>query len=82
MTLPQRQPDWLRQQLAQLEQRQQIIRDHISAMQSEKAGRLLNGTSAPAYLLRAIATSEDDLTETQEQIKVLNTGWNALHPKP
>lgn len=78
---PPRKPEWLRQQLSQLEQRQDMIRDYIHNMLSTQANYQLNGTTPPAHLLSAIARAKEDLAEVQEQLAVLETGWNALHPK-
>lgn len=81
-TLPPRKPEWLRQQLGMLEQREEMIRSTIDTLHGTQADYMTNGNTPPAPLLRAIDQSNADLAEVTEQINVLNTGWDTLHPKP
>lgn len=76
---PPRKPDWLRQQLSHLHQRQEMTRDTIRSLLTVKANR---GLDTPPPALRALGQSKEDLEDIRQQLAVLEAGWAALHPNP
>lgn len=79
IALPPHKPDWLRQWLTSIQQREHTVRHHIQYIEARIA---TPGHNVPAPMVLALRESRDDLQEAHDQLALLNAGWAALHPKP
>ena len=79
ITRPRQKPEWLRQQLAFLDQRHEIITQHIANMDQ---AILQQGPDTPAYICRAHDRAAADLEEVHQQRDVLTLGWDAINAAP
>lgn len=76
---PGHKPEWLRQQLGMVEQREQMIRDAIYQLETTIAEQ---GHDTPATVCRALDQSHSDLEEVLQQQAVLIKGWDAYNLAP
>jgi len=79
ITRPRQKPDWLRQQLAYLQQRQETVQQYIAKMDSII---LQQGPDTPAHICRAHDRAAADLEEVHQQRDVLTLGWDAINAAP
>lgn len=72
-------PDWLHHQLAFLHQREETITRHIT-----RTDQLIQdqGPQTPAYIHAERTRAHADLREVQQQLAVLNAGWDAISTAP